>query len=81
METIRRVTGQKPIGWNTYWLRCFLHILDTLWSVRPRAVRYALHSTDRQRADPHFARLWDDSRREKESPPLSLHAKNWRRKP
>lgn len=29
-ETIRRVTGQKPIGWNTYWLRSSLHILDTL---------------------------------------------------
>lgn len=30
VETIRRVTGQKPVGWNTYWLRSSLHVLDSL---------------------------------------------------
>jgi peptidoglycan/xylan/chitin deacetylase (PgdA/CDA1 family) len=30
VETIRRVTGQKPIGWNAYWLRSSLHVLDSL---------------------------------------------------
>jgi peptidoglycan/xylan/chitin deacetylase (PgdA/CDA1 family) len=30
VETIRRVTGQKPIGWNSYWLRSSLHVLDSL---------------------------------------------------
>jgi peptidoglycan/xylan/chitin deacetylase (PgdA/CDA1 family) len=30
VETIRRVTGQKPIGWNTYWLRSSVHVLDAL---------------------------------------------------
>lgn len=29
-ETIYRVTGQKPIGWNAYWLRNSVHILETL---------------------------------------------------
>ncbi len=29
-ETIHRVTGQKPIGWNAYWLRNSVHILETL---------------------------------------------------
>lgn len=30
METIERVTGQTPVGWNAYWLRNSVHILDTL---------------------------------------------------
>lgn len=29
-ETIHRVTGQRPIGWNAYWLRNSVHILETL---------------------------------------------------
>src|SRR5882757_2446090 len=30
VETIERVTGQKPIGWNAYWMRSSVHILETL---------------------------------------------------
>ena len=29
-ETIHRVTGQMPVGWNAYWLRNSVHILETL---------------------------------------------------
>jgi peptidoglycan/xylan/chitin deacetylase (PgdA/CDA1 family) len=28
--TIQKVTGQKPIGWNAYWMRNSIHILETL---------------------------------------------------
>jgi peptidoglycan/xylan/chitin deacetylase (PgdA/CDA1 family) len=30
VETILRVTGQKPIGWNAYWMRNSIYILETL---------------------------------------------------
>jgi peptidoglycan/xylan/chitin deacetylase (PgdA/CDA1 family) len=30
VETIRKVTGQQPIGWNAYWMRNSIHILETL---------------------------------------------------
>ena len=30
VEAILRVTGQKPIGWNAYWMRNSIHILETL---------------------------------------------------
>ena len=30
VETIHRVTGQQPIGWNAYWMRSSIYILDTL---------------------------------------------------
>jgi peptidoglycan/xylan/chitin deacetylase (PgdA/CDA1 family) len=30
VETIHRITGQKPIGWNAYWMRNSIHILETL---------------------------------------------------
>ena len=30
VETIQKVTGQKPIGWNAYWMRNSIHILETL---------------------------------------------------
>ena len=30
VETIQRVTGQKPIGWNAYWMRSSIYILETL---------------------------------------------------
>ena len=30
VETIHRITGQQPIGWNAYWLRNSVHILETL---------------------------------------------------
>src|SRR5882724_3305864 len=30
VETIQRVTGQIPIGWNAYWMRSSIHILETL---------------------------------------------------
>lgn len=29
-ETIRRITGQQPVGWNAYFLRNSVHILETL---------------------------------------------------
>jgi peptidoglycan/xylan/chitin deacetylase (PgdA/CDA1 family) len=29
-ETIEKVTGQRPVGWNAYWLRNSVHILETL---------------------------------------------------
>jgi peptidoglycan/xylan/chitin deacetylase (PgdA/CDA1 family) len=29
-ESIERVTGQRPIGWNAYWMRSSVHILETL---------------------------------------------------
>jgi peptidoglycan/xylan/chitin deacetylase (PgdA/CDA1 family) len=30
VETIERVTGQKPVGWNAYWMRNSIDILETL---------------------------------------------------
>ncbi len=30
VETIVRVTGQTPIGWNAYWMRNSIYILETL---------------------------------------------------
>jgi peptidoglycan/xylan/chitin deacetylase (PgdA/CDA1 family) len=30
VETIQRVTGQMPIGWNAYWMRNSIYILETL---------------------------------------------------
>jgi peptidoglycan/xylan/chitin deacetylase (PgdA/CDA1 family) len=30
VETIHKVTGQKPIGWNAYWMRSSIYILETL---------------------------------------------------
>lgn len=29
-DTIERVTGERPIGWNAYWMRSSVHILETL---------------------------------------------------
>jgi peptidoglycan/xylan/chitin deacetylase (PgdA/CDA1 family) len=29
-ETIHRITGQQPIGWNAYWMRSSVYILETL---------------------------------------------------
>jgi peptidoglycan/xylan/chitin deacetylase (PgdA/CDA1 family) len=29
-EMIEKVTGQRPIGWNAYWMRNSVHILETL---------------------------------------------------
>lgn len=29
-ETIHKITGQRPVGWNAYWLRNSIHILETL---------------------------------------------------
>jgi peptidoglycan/xylan/chitin deacetylase (PgdA/CDA1 family) len=30
VESITRVTGQIPVGWNAYWMRSSVHILETL---------------------------------------------------
>jgi peptidoglycan/xylan/chitin deacetylase (PgdA/CDA1 family) len=30
VDTIERVTGQRPVGWNAYWMRNSVHILETL---------------------------------------------------
>ena len=30
VETIHKVTGQHPIGWNAYWMRNSIYILETL---------------------------------------------------
>jgi peptidoglycan/xylan/chitin deacetylase (PgdA/CDA1 family) len=30
VETIHRITGQTAVGWNAYWLRNSVHILETL---------------------------------------------------
>src|SRR5436190_9942890 len=30
VETIHRVTGQNPVGWNAYWMRNSIYILETL---------------------------------------------------
>jgi peptidoglycan/xylan/chitin deacetylase (PgdA/CDA1 family) len=30
VETITRVTGQRPVGWNAYWMRNSVHFLETL---------------------------------------------------
>ncbi len=30
VETILRITGQNPVGWNAYWMRNSIHILETL---------------------------------------------------
>ena len=30
VEMIQKVTGQKPIGWNAYWMRNSIYILETL---------------------------------------------------
>jgi hypothetical protein len=33
VETIQKVTGQQPIGWNAYWMRNSPHTLDILQSL------------------------------------------------
>ena len=30
VETIAKITGQRPVGWNAYWMRNSIHILETL---------------------------------------------------
>jgi peptidoglycan/xylan/chitin deacetylase (PgdA/CDA1 family) len=30
VETIQKIAGQTPIGWNAYWMRNSIHILETL---------------------------------------------------
>jgi peptidoglycan/xylan/chitin deacetylase (PgdA/CDA1 family) len=30
VDTIKRVTGQQPVGWNAFWLRNTIHISETL---------------------------------------------------
>jgi peptidoglycan/xylan/chitin deacetylase (PgdA/CDA1 family) len=30
VDTIRRITGQQPVGWNAFWLRNSIHISETL---------------------------------------------------
>jgi peptidoglycan/xylan/chitin deacetylase (PgdA/CDA1 family) len=30
VETIRKITGQNPVGWNAYWMRNSIYILETL---------------------------------------------------
>jgi peptidoglycan/xylan/chitin deacetylase (PgdA/CDA1 family) len=30
VETIEKVTGKRPVGWNAYWMRSSIHILETL---------------------------------------------------
>jgi peptidoglycan/xylan/chitin deacetylase (PgdA/CDA1 family) len=30
VETIQKITGEKPLGWNAYWMRNSIHILETL---------------------------------------------------
>jgi peptidoglycan/xylan/chitin deacetylase (PgdA/CDA1 family) len=30
VETIKRITGQNPVGWNAYWMRSSVHIYETL---------------------------------------------------
>ncbi len=30
VQTIQKITGQTPVGWNAYWMRNSIHILETL---------------------------------------------------
>ena len=30
VETIQKITGKKPLGWNAYWMRNSIHILEML---------------------------------------------------
>jgi len=30
VETIQKITGEKPLGWNAYWMRNSIHIMETL---------------------------------------------------
>jgi peptidoglycan/xylan/chitin deacetylase (PgdA/CDA1 family) len=30
VESITRITGETPVGWNAYWMRSSVHILETL---------------------------------------------------
>ena len=30
LESITRITGETPVGWNAYWMRSSVHILETL---------------------------------------------------
>jgi peptidoglycan/xylan/chitin deacetylase (PgdA/CDA1 family) len=30
VEAIQKITGQTPVGWNAYWMRNSIHILETL---------------------------------------------------
>jgi len=30
VETIHKITGQIPVGWNAYWMRNSINILETL---------------------------------------------------
>jgi hypothetical protein len=53
VETIQRVTGQTPIGWNAYWMRSSIYILDTLVSNPGAFIAHrACHSRQGCREEP-----------------------------
>jgi peptidoglycan/xylan/chitin deacetylase (PgdA/CDA1 family) len=52
VESIERATGQRPVGWNAYWMRNSVHTLDTLQSL---GFRY--HIDEPSRDEPFIVRL------------------------
>jgi peptidoglycan/xylan/chitin deacetylase (PgdA/CDA1 family) len=68
VETIHKVTGQTPVGWNAYWMRNSIYILETLQNLgflyqidepshdEPFIIRCALGSLQ-SKCKPHHRRI------------------------
>jgi peptidoglycan/xylan/chitin deacetylase (PgdA/CDA1 family) len=54
VETIQKVTGQQPIGWNAYWMRNSARTLDILQSL---GLKY--HIDEPSRDEPFIVKLGD----------------------
>jgi peptidoglycan/xylan/chitin deacetylase (PgdA/CDA1 family) len=52
VETIHRVTGQTPVGWNAYWMRNSIYILETL-----QALGFIYHIDEPSRDEPFIVPL------------------------
>jgi peptidoglycan/xylan/chitin deacetylase (PgdA/CDA1 family) len=52
VETILKVTGQRPIGWNAYWMRSSPRALDTLQSLG-----FTYHIDEPSMDEPFIVRL------------------------
>ena len=52
VEVIHKVTGQIPVGWNAYWMRNSIHILETL-----QALGFVYHIDEPSRDEPFIVPL------------------------
>jgi hypothetical protein len=58
VETIQKVTGQQPIGWNAYWMRNSPHTRTSVAAVRPQGstVPTGRHASSARWAPPYRPR-------------------------